>query len=236
MLRVRFLFVAFSLALGIATSAQAVPIKLHLTFTVESTLFFGTPYGNSPDQFLSPPSIGSQYYGALVIDDAVVATDGPIVAGEVLGFTAQIGQTVWNIGSLATPTAFPDKYGGNGLRGPCYNDGRLLCTTEEWAIWGLGSSSLGFEVTNGEVTNIFGGIVGLGDIPFIDINTITPGFWTLPEFYIRPEMVPSGTVGPSYGLIGMSGLLTISKVPEPASLALLCIGLAGLIFIRRHTT
>jgi hypothetical protein len=75
-----------------ATAAWADPINLKVTFTV-STIDFN---GLAASDFANVPVAGSQYFAHIVIDDAILSSDGIDKAAKVLGFTAQIGDSVWN--------------------------------------------------------------------------------------------------------------------------------------------
>lgn len=198
-------------------SAIAAPINLQVKLVVDTVLLNGQP----SETFTSPPAIGSTYFANISIDDSILASDGVDKAGKVLGFHAQIGDSVWD---PSLPQTFLTDF--QGFRGPCY--GPLSCTPAKWAVWGLASEYLGFDVVGGEITRVYGGVYGQGDIPFIDF--LATGRWGSNSWF---QWQGVGEPEPSYWLVGLQGNLSVTQVPEPMTPLLLALGFMALRLSRR---
>jgi hypothetical protein len=204
---------ALVLGVAIASAASAAPIAFKATFTVDTIL----PSSEFPlDTLVSPPIMGGTYSAYIQVDDAIFLSDGASNAGEVLAFSSQIGSSVWN---RDLPWSIVNDFAG--FRGPCY--GPISCTPEQWGIWGLGSEFLGFEVLNGAVTGLWGGVFGAADFPFIDF--LGDRFSSLSRFAVDPDMVGEELM---YAVYGLEGTIAFTRIPEPDSVALFAIGLFAL--------
>lgn len=207
--------VGFALLASVFVSpSQAAPITYNVTLTVTS------PPGYSEDgpPLANPPTIGSVYKIRLTVDDSVLLTDGISMPGLVLGFRAKIDQTIWDMNQDSDFA---------GFRGPCY--GRDSCTDEEWDMWGMPSDYLGFDVVDGKVVGLRGGVFGDLDFPFIDFDGNT--FASLSGFAAGEDELVE---------VALNGTLAIelapSAVPEPGTLLLSALGLVGVIgLVRRRT-
>lgn len=199
-------------------SATAAPINLQLKLVVDTVMLNGQP----PETFASPPAIGSTYFANITIDDAILASDGIDKAGKVLGFHAQIGDSIWD---PSLPHTMLTDFAG--FRGPCY--GPISCTPAESSVWGLGSEYLGFDVTGGQVTQVYGGVYGQADDPFIDF--LSSGRWGSTSFF-RWQGV--GEPEPGYWMVALQGNLSVNQVPEPGSPLLVGLGLMALRLARRR--
>lgn len=197
------------LALFAASSAHAAMVRYELTFAVERVEDGNLGYPDIQSFF-----VGDVFHGSLLVDDAVLAVDGPSNAGTPLHLRIAMGDTVW-------AQDFPSDL--RGLRGPCYNPA-LACTQEQFDIWGLGSDFLGFEVLGGVVTGLWGGVFGGGDFPFADFQGT--------RFGATPYRLLSD--GVSLDMEGLTGALTIRRVPSPGTLSL--IGLGLLLAVRRRVS
>lgn len=223
----------FMLCLITAPAAHAIPIQLLVTFTVDTIL---PPPDVDLDRLLTPPRIGSKFFASISVDNAMLATDGLLKAGKVLGFNAHIGQQIWNpaLPNHLPPNSplFPLVTDFAGFRGPCYNTVGDDCAGHEQE-WGLGSEFLGFTVINGIVTHLHGGVFGTGDQTFIDFfaGDFPDQRFNANAWFFDPL---ASTPADLHVLIGLQGPFSISRIAEPATLALLCIGIAGLMAMSRR--
>ena len=124
-------------------TADAIPVSYQMVFKVD--------YIDATASIPPAPqiAIGNQYYGSFTVDDGLLATDGANQAGTVFDFLVQIENVSWDFANPNPGSAF------SGFRGP----------------GGLGSGSPGFDVLNGEIVNLRGGVFGSGDVPFVDFST-----------------------------------------------------------------
>lgn len=198
--------IILALAVLITSSAQGAMIRYELTFDVEQV------YQGLGDPAIQSFFVGDRFHGSLLVDDGILASDGPSNAGMPRHLRITMGDTVWAQDFSSDLT---------GLRGPCYNQA-LACTPEQGAIWGLGSDYLGFEVLNGIVVGLWGGVYGVGDFPFVDFNGT--------RFGATPYRLLAD--GISFDMEGLMGSMTIRRVPLPGTLALMGLGL--LLVARRR--
>lgn len=150
---------------------------------------------------------GNRYHGHFAVDDAVLAQDGLNRIGSLTAFVMTIEDYVWDIND---PTSEFD-----GFRGPdsCFSGSPPLAAC-------LGANAPGFDVANGEIVNLRGGVHGRQDTPFIDMSFGSP----------RATWTSLGSHRPNASYGRFSGFLTVSRaaapVPEPSSLlAGLCLAL-----------
>jgi hypothetical protein len=198
--------------------ASATPINLQVKMVVDTVLLNGQP----PETFMSPPVIGSTYFANITIDDSILGSDGGNKPGKVLGFNAQVGDSIWD---PSLPHSFLTDFGG--FSGPCF--GPMVCTDPEWLVWGRPSEYLGFDVVGGVVTKVYGGVFGQSDDPFIDF--LSSGRFRSNAWY---QWQGVGEPLPSYWLVGVQGNLSVAQVPEPAAALLLSAGFMALLLARRR--
>lgn len=95
----------------------------------------------------APSTADTFYSGSFVVDDSILGSDGINKAGVVSAFRIDFGSFVWDMNDATSQFA--------GFRGPD----------------GLGASSPGFDVVDGQITNLRGGVFGGADFPFVDFST-----------------------------------------------------------------
>jgi PEP-CTERM motif len=190
--------------------AEATPIDYSIEFAVDTV-------GGAIDPNDCPPvsgdpngvggfgcaiAAGDTYFGHFTIDDALLGDTGENLAAVVYDFVIEIAGIVWDYLAPYPDSAF------YGFRGPD----------------GLGSGSPGFDVVDGALANLRGGVYGASDPPYVDFS---------------PLGADGGTnrFGAGDGRTWAYGDMRIARVPEPATWALGLIGVAaaGLARKRRRT-
>ena len=157
----------------------------------------------------NPLANGARFFGALSAGQTFsggFAVDADILANDGIVNTAPIH-------NFRMPF-------GNAL----YSTGQDNLTL--WGFrnqYGLGAFAPGFKVVNGNVVDFVGDFYGSIDFPYVD-------------FYSPPYLPDSNRFWAYDGVVGASGTITITRIPEPAMLGLLAIGLAGIAFCRRKKT
>lgn len=193
---------------GLSAPASAALIPYRFTITAQHIY---EDYGGGAQS-------GQTYEGRLLVDDSILATDGPANAGRPVDFWLQIGPGIWDQNFPVNEPPHGSEF--LGFRGPCYNPD-LHCTAEQGAIWGLGSEFLGFEVLNGTIVGLWGGIFGQTDAPFVDFNGTS--VWVA----VRSLM----TTGLPRDYADFSGAIYVAPVAEPQGTALLMLGLVSGAFL-----
>jgi hypothetical protein len=210
------------LAVGLAMlsasiTASAVPVAYHLEFTATSGEVVTTTFGDSGATSTTTYSsaVGRTYYGSFAVDSDVLLTDGIGKYGELEYFFIQMEWNVWGYNLPADNSL-------QAFRGPSATGSCSIC---------LGASSPGFDVVNGEIANLRGGVYGAGDIPFVDFSLGGAGtFSALGLFPYQPGETRSrvGTLDRT-----IQGTMKVYRVAEPPTLSILALGLALLAFVRR---
>lgn len=155
-------------------------------------------------------AVGNVYHGLFSVDSSILAADG-LNRGGNLGFLqVQIENFFWCY-NVACPTNL-----FRGFRGPD----------------GLGSASPGFDILNGQIVNVRGGVFGSADFPFIDFSSNildpspTPG---CTGAYCGNSSNAFFTNNP-LGRFG--GSMSVARISEPGTIALLSLGLVCLAVVR----
>lgn len=200
--------------LGAPLTATAIPITYQIKFT---TLTGSVTTSIFPDP-VAPPVVhvdnaaGNVYFGLFAVDDAILMTDGLNKPGLLDFFFIQMEDNVWGF-NVAGNNSFA------AFRGPTCNISGCV-----------GPPSPGFDVVNGAITNLRGGVFGQLDVPFVDFSLLGSNtFDALGSPFIEP-----GTTNRRVGSagVGITGTMEIFRVPEPGVLALFGFGLlvlAGMI-------
>ena len=192
--------------LATVSVAQAVPVFYNLIFEVKTI-------SSQPIPVDQQVAIGDRFFGAFAVDSAILASDGLNKAGDVGSFVLPWVGVSWCYNVVCPNNAL------YGFRGP----------------GGIGSSP-GFDVVNGEIVNLRGGMLNSGDLQFIDFSydsTIplwpTPGACTGNYCGNSPGHFHTKISIDSYfGEAAFDGTMIVARIPEPSTFGLLGIGLMGL--------
>ncbi len=156
-----------------------------------------------------PDLVGAIFTGSFTVDDAVLESDGLNKLADILAFRIKMGETIWDYLQPHPDSAF------GGFRGP----------------GGFGPP--GFDVFDGEIVNVRGGVFGTGDFPFVDFSSAVnpvPGDNRFNANYLLVKLAPPQLAVVSH----VVGDMRVVRVSEPPTLALLCAGLLGLGVMRRR--
>ena len=194
-------------------SAFAIPITYQIKFTA-TTGSITTQFGDGSTYV--EDAAGKVYLGLFAVDDEILKTDGINKAGQVEFFYIQMEDNIWAY-NLAINNSFM------GFRGP--DPSEPSCTTC------LGATSPGFDVINGAITALRGGMYGEADTPFVDFS-----FPELNAFGAQGGLLDAGETHTYVGtnLHGIQGTMEIFRVPEPSALPLFGFGLLFLTFTVRR--
>jgi len=154
---------------------------------------------------------GDIFHGLFAIDSSILAVDGTQQQGEpLIFFTLKIADDIWSY-------RFPFNNSFDGFRGP-----------------GDFSYEPGFDIVNGTLVGMCGGVYGPGDIPFVDFAECTDTPYPPYQNGFGAVGIPFIHSGTSSYPNGVFGTFDVTRVPEPSALALLSIGLVGVAISRRR--
>lgn len=222
MKRISICILAVTMAI-LASRADAIPITYQIKFTVlaggVTTVNAETPYNLITSV---SNAAGNIYSGLFSVDSDILSTDGIGKNGDVGFFFIQMEDNIWGYNLPVDNSFF-------GFRGPIPGDPLCLRT-----MGCLQAPSPGFDVLNGEIVNLRGGVYGRGDEPFVDFSL----FSALNTFNahgggtLRLGETTSFVGGNNFGI---SGTMEIFRVPEPGVVALFGLALGVLVpFVRRR--
>jgi hypothetical protein len=158
--------------------------------------------------------VGNSYLGSLIVDDGLLLADGINKVGVVSAFRIQMEDVIWDL-NLATPL---NEF--LGFRGP----------------EGLGSTSPGFDVLGGSVTNLRGGVFGSSDFPFVDFSTNSHSAFSRSANACGANPTYCGNAANYFstnnqlGIFG--GSMLVYDVPQPATVLLFLTGFLGVLAYR----
>ena len=184
-------------------TATAIPVQYQIRFTALSGSVLTTSFPGSP----GAPSVdiadaaGNVYFGLFAVDDSILQTDGVGKPGTLDFLYIQIEDNIWGY-NFAGDNSFA------GFRGPI--PGNPFCMMSMACV---GAPSPGFDVVNGAVTNLRGGVFGVADLPFVDFSLFGAN-----TFNATGATFGAGP-GTSFSRVrGVSGTMEIVRVAEPATL------------------
>ena len=173
-------------------------IDYKLTFEVDTVSFLD----DSTGAFDSSSLLGKKYFGYYSIDDSILDSDGLNLIGDLLEFNIEMEDTYWDMNMPFPESDF------SGFRAG--------------APIGLGATSPGFDVIDGEIVNLQGGVYGTADFPFVDFSLFGDNTFNA-LFFVNKFEGPATTI-----IAGVQGSMGVTKVDEPSVVLLMVSGLVSL--------
>ncbi len=165
--------------------------------------------------------MGNVYFGTFGVDSEVLASGGLNRPGDVLFFFIEMEDNIWSYNAFDN---LPHNEFG-GFRGPRPDSPDCLTCG--------GAPSPGFDVVDGEITDLTGAMSGLADIPEVAFSNGAPNTFSAIGLALGGAQFFSYVRGGGEGESAITGNMEVYRIPEPATLSLLGAGLVG-IFLRRR--
>jgi hypothetical protein len=149
---------------------------------------------------------GDIFIGSFAVDELLLEREGDNLAAAIYNFFLPFAGLVFDQHLIYPASAFA------AFIGPQMDGGAPLNN----------APAPGFNVHSGTVTGLYGGVIAAADSAFVGFALLSPeGTFSATDF-IGHNI--SGTM-----IVGRNG----QNVPEPATLALIAVGVAGAAFARR---
>jgi len=178
------------------TPASATPIHFPFTLTVNPKVFIHPTLCDVSGGFACATSLGDTFVGQFTVDDSVLLGDGIKDGVPITNFFLKIGRVAWDQNG-----GDPDNFFGG------FRDSHQSL-----------APSPGLVVSGGALVDLRGGVIGGGDVPFVDFTTFSP------HRFIAFD---------AFGSSEIPGSLRIGAVPEPSTFLLTLIGALSLCAVAR---
>src|SRR5690606_32742969 len=95
----------------------------------------------------------------------------------------------------------------------------------------------GFDVIDGKIVNLRGGVYGISDSPFVDFSSLNPddsdaASWPGSNTFNALFLLTKPSINAPGTLSHIQGSMRVERVSEPDSIALILVGLLGLALLR----
>jgi len=196
--------------------ASAVPITYQLQFTVTSgSVESAIVQPDGSVVFNQTSAVGNTYFGSFGLDSSFLSTDGMNRSATLDFFSIQMEDNIWGFNSTNNSLV--------GFRGPTLsNPGCTAC---------VGALSPGFDILNGDIVALHGGVYGMFDVPFVDFLAGD----TFEALGGRLSVASSSQYVGTRQNQTVLGSMRIVRIPEPGSaLVLFGLGAFGLALVERR--
>lgn len=176
---------AFFLVAALPLPGQAALSFYDLVLTIDNVQANPSCAPSAPVRGFGCLELGQSFRGSFAVDSSILGTDGLNTTAPIHGFDLSFGALVYSTGSNNTALA--------GFRNPR-----------------IGAAAPGFVIQGGQVVDLYGGVYGFADVPFIDWYGVGQ---------------PRNRFSAYDGANAVSGsLVVMSAVPEPETYAMFALG------------